>query len=159
MSDPIFDVEDAARWFAIRYNNATWDWLEAVDDRSNLTPTDPIIHIAHAAFQHWTESGTTINRARAACLLANVHATLGNASLASGLAGECLQLVDDAGSLATDWDLAFAHDSWARALASADAPQTTMARSHARTLGDAIADSANRDVFDAWFEIWPFTRG
>jgi hypothetical protein len=150
------DIDEATRWFASRYNNATWDWLEATTSVDGLAPTDPIIHTAHASFQHWSEVGTTLHLARAASLVANVHATVGNTALAKAFAADCARLLDEAGDAATDWDRAFCDDSMARALAATGDPGAEAARHQARATGDAIANPKDKATFDSWYEIWPW---
>jgi len=148
MADPTFDVDTAHRWFAMDLNNATWTWLET---HTEASATDPAIHAAHASYHHWRQVGGVINNARAASLVANVHAACGNGSIALALAHECFDLLDQAGDDATDWDLAFAHDSLWRALAALDDPGAQAQRATARRHGDAIADPASKQVFDDWF--------
>ena len=99
MAEPDFDLDVAHRWFATRLNNATWVWL---DENEQGSSTDPIIHAAHASYHHWRQIGTTINHARAASLVANVHAACGNGAMAHALAVECLELIEQAGDDATD---------------------------------------------------------
>ncbi len=148
MTDPSFDVSVAGRWFAVETNNATWDWLYA---NTSGDPADPIVHVAHASYHHWSSVGTTINMARAASLLANVHATLGNARMALAFAQVCLEQTDAAGEDAKDWDLAFAQDSLARALAAGADLGAAEQKQIARAAGDAISDPGDKEVFDEWF--------
>ncbi len=152
MAEPSFDIAAADRWFAIETNNETWDWLYS---DTTAGPADPIVHGAHASFYHWQRVGGTINAARAASLVANVHSRLGNGDLALALARRCLELTDQAGDEAQDWDVAFAQDSLARALAAAGDPSADEQRRVARRAGDAIADAADKEVFDEWFERTP----
>lgn len=147
-ADPTFATDAAHRWFAIATNNTVWDWLESNDHGA---ATDPIIHVAHASYFHWDSAGTDVHRARAASLVANVHATLGNAAIAAAMASECLRLLDSAGQDAADWDHAFALDSVARASAAAHDPDAAKHKARARAVGDAITDPDDKAVFDAWF--------
>ena len=151
MADPSLDTAAAHRWFAIETNNAVWAWLEALPTASTASPADPILHAAHASYFHWSQIGTVINQARAASLVANVHATLGSSSLATAFANECFELLDQAGDDATDWDLAFAHDSLARAYAASGRADAADQHARARAAGDAIADPEDKAVFDDWF--------
>ena len=153
MTEPSFDVAAASRWFAIESNNATWDWLYA---NTSAERTDPIIHVAHTSYHHWSAIGTTINEARAASLLANVHAACGNGELAVALAQRCLALTEDAGDEAKDWDIAFAQDSLARALAAVGDPGAAAQKVSARAAGDAISDPDDKAVFDEWHAQGPW---
>lgn len=93
-----------------------------------------------------------INQARAASLVANVHSTVGNAGLALAMAHQCIALTEEAGSEAQDWDVAFAQDSLARALAAAGDPGAAEQRAAARRAGDDIDDAEDKQVFDEWFD-------
>jgi len=84
MSTPQFDVAAAERWFAIQFNNAAWDLVEAVTRSS--AETERMLHLAHAACLHWTAIGTPLNRLRAYVLLAFVYAEAGQASNAQNFA-------------------------------------------------------------------------
>ncbi len=148
MAEPTFDTEAAHRWFAAATNNAVWDWLDAHEQGA---ASDPIIHAAHASYFHWNNVGSAIQKARAASLVANVHATLGNAEIAAGLANECQALLDAAGDEAADWDLAFGLDSMARAAAAGGDDDAAAHKARARAAGDAIADDQDKAVFDDWF--------
>lgn len=150
VAEPSFDVAAADRWFAIEANNETWNWLYANETGDRV---DPIIHVAHASLYHWRRIGGVINAARAASLVANVHSTVGNADLAIAFAQQCLDLTEEAGEEAQDWDIAFAQDSLARALAAAGDPGAADQRELARLAGDAIADPADKEVFDEWFDL------
>lgn len=153
MPEPAFDVATAHRWFAVEANNAVWGWLES---GATADPTDPIVHAAHASCHHWLHAGTAIHHARAASLLANVHAAVGNGAAALTYAGECAQLLVRAGTDATDWDAAFAADSLARALRTAGDPTAADHRAKARAAGDAIVDPGDKQVFNDWFNLrWP----
>ncbi|MGI9610157.1 MAG: tetratricopeptide repeat protein [Acidimicrobiia bacterium] len=157
MADPNFDLVAADRWFAVETNNETWNWLY---DNASGEAGDPIINVAHASLYHWNRVGTTINRARAASLVANVHSTLGNGALAVALARQSLELTAEAGDEAQDWDVAFAQDSLGRALSASGDPAAADQRIAARRAGDAIVEAGDKEVFDEWFALpngWPST--
>ena len=67
------------RWFAIECNNRGWE-LADMESRDTAQDTE-MLHCAHAAAFHWDKIGTEVNVARAASLLAQVHALMGNAEL------------------------------------------------------------------------------
>lgn len=144
---PDFDTDAAHRWFAIELNNAIWDWLET---NTSAEPTDSIVHAAHASYHHWKQVGTVINEARAAVVVANVHATVGSGDAAHIWASECLRLLEQAGDQAQDWDWAFAHDSLARALALQSSPEAAAQAATATAAGEAIAEPGDKQVFDNW---------
>jgi len=111
MSEPT----DIHRAQAIEANNATWELL----DGRTLTPTDvdELLGRAYAASHHWRRAveRTAANDARASWLLSRCHAVLGHGDMALHHADRCAAMVADA--RLADFDLAYAHEARARALA------------------------------------------
>jgi hypothetical protein len=150
MATPTFDISAAHRWFAIEGNNRAWDWLET-GERSPAAALNAIHH-AHTSFYHWTQAGTAVHQARAACLLTNVYALAGWGDAARRLAGVAAERLEAAGTDATDWDRAFTVDAASRAAQAAGlVPEAQALRQEAERLGQAIAEAADREVFFAWF--------
>ena len=54
MKKPSFSLEEAHRYFGVRYNNGTWELLE----KENRTHAEDVqlVHGAHASLSHWLES-------------------------------------------------------------------------------------------------------
>ena len=100
---------------AIDANNATWELL----DGRELTPdeVDDLLGRAYAAAYHWRRAAGRgpANAARASWLISHVHAVLGHGELALHHADRCAAVVAEAGL--DDFDLAYAHEARARALA------------------------------------------
>lgn len=145
-----FDIEKAHRWFAIEANNGTWDLLEKADrtreDDRNL------VHIAHTSAFHWVKVGNETNVARAACMVANAHAAVGDGHAALRHGKHCVELTEAHPDKMTDWDLAFAYDALARATKVAgETKKAADLKTKARELGDAIADPGDKSIFDGWF--------
>ncbi len=110
---------------------------------------DELVHAAHASRHHWAHADGTgpENLARGEWQLARVYAVLGRAEPALHHARRCLELCEEHGL--GDWDLAFAHEALARALALAGEDVTAAEqRRLARAAGDAIADPEDREHFD-----------
>lgn len=145
-----------AQWHrtqAIDANNAVWDALAA-----DPPDTTEVLSRAYAATYHWAraEGRVPANDARAAWLLSRCHAVLGNGELALHHADECAAVVEQAGL--GDFDLAYAHEARARALAA-------LGRDHeaADELAAArrvpIADAEDRAIVEAdlaappWFGL------
>ncbi len=149
MSNPAFDKAAAHKWFAVELNNATWDWLDAEDYES--PSAERMVHAAHASCYHWLQVGGAASHARAECLVANVHAAIGDGSGAIRHALRCVELTQvHAGDL-SDWDWAFAYDALARAHAAAgDNEQASSVRLQAGELGNKIADKDDKAFFDKW---------
>lgn len=149
MSEPPFDESVAHRWFAVELNNATWDWLEAED--YDVPSAERMVHAAHASCHHWLQVGGAANHARAECLVANVHAAIGDGSGAIRHALRCVELTKANSQEVSDWDWAFAFDALARAHAADDKnKQATLVRMQAREFGGKIADKEDKAFFDKW---------
>ena len=112
-------VEQAAaadhRRHGIDANNSTWELL----DGRRLTPdeVDDVLGRAYAAAYHWRRASGSApaNAARASWLISHVHGVLGHGELALHHADRCAAVVSEAGL--DDFDLAYAHEARARALA------------------------------------------
>lgn len=153
MSFPGFEIPQAQRYFAIECNHQAWDCLESSDRTAEKGTW--AIHTAHASYFHWVHAGTTVNRLRAACLLANVYAAAGQGENARRAAEEALALWETCGAETQDWDMAFAKDALARAiLASGDRTAAAALRREAAACGAAIADVEDKRAFDNWFARW-----
>ena len=96
-------------------NNSTWELL----DGRELTPdeVDDALGRAYAAAYHWRRAAGRgpANAARASWLVSHVHAVVGHGELALHHADRCTAVVAEAGLV--DFDLAYAHEARARALA------------------------------------------
>jgi hypothetical protein len=149
MAEPPFDMAKAHRWFGIELNNAAWNWLEAGNYSS--PEAEQMVHAAHASCHHWSQVGTVINVLRGECLVANVHAAIGDGKGALRHARRCEQLLGEKSIACADWDIAFAYDCLARAYAAqGDAMRAMDIRAAARAIGDKIADADEKLMFDRW---------
>jgi uncharacterized protein YndB with AHSA1/START domain len=103
------------RQLGVETNGETWSLL-ARDDR---TPDDDeaMVRAAYASAYHWAraEGRTAANEARAEWLVSRVHVVLGRGDLALHHADRCAAVTAAAGL--DDFDLAYAHEARARALA------------------------------------------
>jgi hypothetical protein len=136
------------RWFAIESNNQTWDLVETEDLTS--AQREAMLHSAHAAASHWGRIGTEVNQARADMLLALVHARLRSGSFAMVYARRSLDFFNS--RECPDWEIALAHAVLASAAhAAADASLHAEQYALAKKLGDAIANSDDKDVFTRTF--------
>ena len=129
------------RTLAIEANNSTWEFLGKDPADISLTEAEEMTRRAYAAAYHWARAEGTgpANEARAEWLLARVWVARGNGSVALGHAERCLSVCDSHGLV--DFDLAYAHEAMARALACCG--DSAGARQH---LGLARAvDIADRD--------------
>jgi uncharacterized protein YndB with AHSA1/START domain len=112
-------VEDAdGEWHrtaGIEANNSTWELL----GRDDLSPdeVDDLLGRAYASTYHWRRAARRgpEHEARGSWLVSHVHAVLGHGDLALYHADRCAAVVAEAGL--KDFDLAYAHEARARALA------------------------------------------
>ena len=109
------DDGERHRQMAIAANNETWELLERPERSAD--EVDDLLGRAYAAAYHWRRAARRgpEHVARASWLLSRVHAVLGHGDLALHHADQCAAEVA-AGGLG-DFDLAYAHESRARALA------------------------------------------
>lgn len=97
---------------------------------------------------HWKHSSKyePVNSQRGEWLLARVYCHLGNGEAALAHAQECLKLTGEHDI--RDFDLAFAHEAMARALAfSGKAEESTASRKTAKDAANGIAKGEDRDDF------------
>jgi len=105
----------AHRFAGIEANNSTWELLGEAE-RSDDEAAD-LLERAYAAGYHWRRASGRgpENDSRAAWLLSRTHAVLGHGELALWHADRCAAIVAESGLI--DFDLAYAHEARARALA------------------------------------------
>ncbi len=131
------------RRLAVDLFNQVWTLLE----QPTRTPEedDTMLHTAHASRYHWGVVGTPVNLARGEWQVARVYAVLGRAEPARYHARRCLDICTEQGI--GDFDIAFAHEALARALA-VGGDQTTAAYHlrQARLLAALIAEDEDREI-------------
>jgi len=136
------------RAVAIEANNATWELLGRPEDERTPADAEEMTRRAYAAAYHWdrAEGSGPANTARADWLLARVWAVRGEGTLALHHARRCLHTCDTAGL--TDFDLAYAHEAMARALAClGDAAAARRHLASARAV--PVADPEDRALLEA----------
>ena len=141
------------RRLGIEAFNATWELL----DGRHYTPADvdELLARAYASAYHWSRANDRgpENDARASWLLSRCHVVLGQGDLALHHADRCLAVVDDAGLV--DFDLGYAHEARARALACLgrldEAAQEFVA---ARAV--EVADDEDREIFHGDLDAEPW---
>jgi uncharacterized protein YndB with AHSA1/START domain len=159
-SSPAAERADAeAEWHrmqAIEANNSAWELLE----RSDRTADDDedLLRRAYAAAHHWARAAGRgpANEARAAWLQSRVWVVTGDGTQALRYAERCAAVCAEHGLV--DFDLAFAHEARARALACLGRhAEADDARAAAASV--PIAEDEDRAVFETdlaggpWFEL------
>lgn len=131
----------------VEANNATWQWLGKPDGERSTDDDEAMTRSAYAAAYHWARAAGRgpENEARAEWLLARVWTVRRHAELALAHADRCLA-VCEANGLA-DFDLAYAHEGRARALAMLGRLEEAVA---ARELAAEIpiADDEDRQIVE-----------
>ena len=148
---------DAAthRRLAIEANNSTWDILGTAHDEIDEAGAEEMTRRAYAAAYHWAraEGAGIANEARADWLLSKVWLARRDGLLALHHGRRCLAACER-GALG-DFDLAYAHESIARAHACLG--ETNVAEHH-RNLARAveISDSDDRVQLTTDLESGPW---
>ena len=101
------------RQTAIDLFNSVWTLIRR-EDRSPDEDAE-MVHAAHASVHHWSKAGTRTHLARGEWQVSRVYAVLGRGEPALWHGRRCLALCEAEGL--ADWDLAYAHEAVARALA------------------------------------------
>ena len=146
------DIDKWHKWFAVESNNRAWRLAE----QTTRTPAEDeeMLNCAHAAALHWAKVGTELHRARAAILLGQAHALVGDGKRALHYAREAFAYVTEHESPA--WQVAFAHAVLANAAAAND--ERSLHATHyarAKALGSALTDDEERAIFEATFRTVP----
>jgi hypothetical protein len=148
MSDDV--PPDLHRTQAIEANNSVWEILGG-----EHPDTSELLSRAYAAAYHWKRAAgrRPENAARASWLLSRCHVVLGHGDLALHHADECVAVVAEAGLV--DFDLGYAHEARARALASLgrDA-EASDELAVARAV--EVADAADRELFESDLDAAPW---
>ena len=126
--------------------NRTWELIEK-EDRS-AADDEEMLMTTFASRYHWSRVGTPTNFARSEWQIARVYVVLGNPQEALSHARRCLEITEDAGL--RDFDLAFAYEGMARALAlSGQRAEATEFADRAAAAGKDIAEADDRQLLMA----------
>ncbi len=115
---------------------------------------------AFASAYHWSQIGSVANRVRGEHLIARTALRVGEISLALSHARRCLALASANSGEVEDWDLGFAHEALARALAASG--EIDEAREHYRKavrIAGSVRDREDREILEAeiargeWFGL------
>jgi hypothetical protein len=153
-----YTLSEADRRFAVQYHGQTWDMLEKSD--RNADDDELMVHTAHASCRHWLAAGTPVHHQRGEWLIARVYTVLGIPGAAQRHARRCLTLTEEHAAVMEDFDVAFAYEGMARALALAgDRDEAARFLALAEQAGEAIGDAEDREAFLAelnggsWYSV------
>lgn len=141
-----YTLEEAQLKLAKQTNSRVW----VLHDKEERTAEEEqeMIHAAHTSLYHWSQVGTTVNLQRGEWLIGRVYTVLGDGQAALYYARRCMALTEAHRQEMADFDLAWADEGMARALALNG--EMAEAKAHwekARTAGEAIADDEDREIF------------
>lgn len=150
-----FTLTEAHKEFAVNSNGRVWQLL----DKKSRTQqeNDELLYAVHASSYHWQTIGTGIHQQRGEYLIAKVYLALGVAERALHHAQRCMVLTDTHHDQMQDFDLAYAHECMARALAIGNRRQEALQHyQRARELGDQIKAAGDKEIFDQDFQANPW---
>jgi len=134
-------------------NNRAWRLAEAPS--RTKAEDEEMLKAAQAAAEHWGKVGDELERVRAAILLGQVYALLGDGTQALHHAREAFAYVTEHEDT-PGWQVAFAHAVMANAAAANG--ELSLHQTHyqrAKTLGSALTDDDERALFEATFRTVP----
>jgi hypothetical protein len=134
-------------------NNRAWRLAEKTS--RTKAEDQEMLDAANAVAGHWGKAGDELERARAAILLGQVHALLGDGKRALQYAREAFAYVTEQEDM-PGWQVAIAHAVMANAAAAND--ERSLQKTHyqrAKTLGSALTDDDERALFEATFRTVP----
>ncbi|MCF7688298.1 MAG: hypothetical protein K9M98_06880 [Cephaloticoccus sp.] len=145
------DPNNWHRHFAMECNNRAW---ELTTSTRTSEQDREMLDTAHASAWHWGIAGNEINHMRAKMLLAEVHACLGDGTLALAYAQEMQAYFLDHDT--PDWEIAFTHAIHAHAaLAAGELETYRESYRSAETAILAIAEQEDREIVWGTFNQIP----
>lgn len=140
-----YTEQEAHKYFAVSIFQSVWGLLEKTD----RTPDEDekMIKAAYASCYHWGEVGTAVNQARGEWMISHVFAILNHPAQALHYAQRCLTITQD--NNFGDFDLAYAYEAMARALAAGgDKTEAQHYYNLAERQGTTIKNDEDRRIFD-----------
>lgn len=148
-----FTQTEAHKVFAVGIFNQTWDYL----DKKDRTPEDDerMINAAHASLYHWSRIGEPLNLQRGEWMVAHVNTILSQKEAALRHAKICLDLTEK--HKIGDFDLGFAHECYARALAlNGYKEESEKHYKLAEEAGGYIKEKGDKDYFLKTLAVGPW---
>ncbi len=147
----LVDERDLHRWLGVNLNNACWRVLDGQDDVSEwpIHRKEEVLYRAVASAYHWMQVGTPIHHGRAEHLISRTAVIVGRPDEALRHAVRYREIIEAHPDLAEDWDLAFAAEAHARALAACGRiEEAAEARAIAEDLCARVAEDQDREVVE-----------
>lgn len=131
---------------AIEANGKAWSLLEN-PDRTQADELE-LVEAAYVSLHHWRIAGTVAHLQRGHWLLAHIFTVLKQQYLALAHAQTCFDLTRENQTEMADFDLAYASEGVARALAlNQQFSEALKFRRQAAELGNSIKDPEDRKIF------------
>ncbi len=153
-----YTLKEAHKEFAVKSNGRVWQLLEKTTRTQQ--EDDELLYAVYASSYHWQNIGTGVNQQRAEYLIAKAYLALDVCQRAIHHAQRCMALTEAHRDQMQDFDLAYAHECLARALAAVDRREEAVQHyQQARALGDQIKAAGDKETFDqdfqanAWYGI------
>jgi hypothetical protein len=150
-----YTLDKAHQYFAQSINGRVWELLQK-PDRTQIED-DEMLYAVHACAFHWKTVGTAAHQQRGEWLIARVHVALNHSQEALRHAKRCFQLTIAHKEWMADFDIAYAYEGMARALAlSGDRRKAEEYVHLARKAGEEITDEEDKSIFWGDFQggIW-----
>ena len=141
-----FDLQRTHEYFAKSTNGRTWALLL----QENRSPEEQfeMVYAANASLYHWAQIGTELQLQRGEWLIAHVYTVLGYPEAALRHAMRCEELTQANLEMMKDFDIAYAYEGMARALALAGKQEEAESfYQQAKDAGSAISDKEDKDIF------------
>ncbi|MBC8383246.1 MAG: hypothetical protein H8E22_05535, partial [Candidatus Cloacimonetes bacterium] len=138
-----FTLEQAHQIFAVDFFNRTWDFLDKQE--RIYEENEVMLNLAHASLMHWSIIGQPINMQRGEWMVAHVYTILGRKEPALHHAQNCLNITEKFGF--EDFDLCFAYEEYARALALNNDDDWKEYYDLAKGAGELIEEKGDREYF------------
>lgn len=141
-----YTLGEAHLAFAKQMNGRVWELLGA-SPRSEAENLE-MIHAAHASLSHWLQVGTPVHHQRGEWLISRVYTVLEHQRAALRHAKRCLDLTETHEEIMEDFDLAYAYEGMARALAlSGSEEEAGTFKARAQQAGEEIGDHEDQSLF------------
>jgi len=138
-----YTLEQSHQIFAVDFFNRTWNFLDMPE--RNYEEDEVMLNLAHASLMHWSIIGQPINMQRGEWMIAHVYTILGRKEPALHHANNCLNITEKFGF--ESFDLAFAYEEYARALALNDDDRWKEYYDLAKGAGELIQEKGDREYF------------
>jgi hypothetical protein len=141
-----YTLDEAQKVFARQSNGKVWNLLDKTDRTAE--ENDEMIEAAYASLYHWRVVGTEVNLQRGEWMLAHVYTVLGKPKAAIKHANLCITLTGAHRDQMKDFDIAYAFEGMARALAlNGTTEEARRYLAQAQTAGEAIAEAEDKQIF------------